>query len=207
MNSPLTCAKGSNDGDSILEKKPKNEDKISNLLIIVLVKTKANRVTLESELAFALENYGITTVQSHKTRLIGYTELSKKEVIAVCQKNKTDGVLVVRLLDSEAENSYSYNQRAQYTGSGFSSANSSGVMIKGGKTYSWGDYAFGNYFDSISSSRVEVQSDIYHVNGAKQLMTDDIIMRVDPRDEEVAIGKFAKKLSKKISKQKFMVRN
>ncbi|UXX78328.1 hypothetical protein N7E81_13275 [Reichenbachiella carrageenanivorans] len=191
----------------VVKKGPKTEEKINKLLLIVLVRTKENRITLEDELGYDLGDYGISTVSSYKTRLVGSDRLNKDEVLAVCHKHGADGVLVVRLVDSKEENGYSYNQRSQYTGAGFTSANSSGVVIGGGQTYSWGDYEFGNYFDAVSSTRMEIQSDIYHINEAKQLMTDDILMRVDPREEEEAIAKFAKKLSKKVSKQKFIVKD
>lgn len=190
----------------IIRKDPSSEVKINKLLIIVLLRTNDNRVTLEDELGYDLGDYGISTVSSHKTRLAGSERLTKKDVRAVCDKHGADGVLVVRLVDLQEENSYSYNQRSQYTGAGFTSANSSGVVIAGGQSYSWGDYAYGNYFDTVSSDRIEIQSDIYHVGNDKQLMTDDIVMRIDPRDVEVSIAKFAKKLSKKVSKQKYIVR-
>lgn len=190
----------------VIRKEPSVDTKINKLLIIVLLRTNENRVTLEDELGYDLGDYGISTVSSHKTRLAGSERLTKKEVRAVCDKHGADGVLVVRLVDLEEENSYSYNQRSQYTGAGFTSANSSGVVIAGGQSYSWGDYAYGNYFDAVSSDRIEIQSDIYHVGDDKQMMTDDIVMRLDPRDEEAAIAKFAKKLSKKVSKQKYIIR-
>ncbi|WP_456462848.1 hypothetical protein [Reichenbachiella sp.] len=190
----------------VVKKDPKSEVKINKLLVIVLLRTKENRVTLEDELGYVLGDYGISTVSSHKTRLIGSERLTKKEVRAVCDKHGADGVLVVRLVDIEEENGYSYNQRSQYTGAGFTSANSSGVVISGGQSYSWGDYTYGNYFDAVSSDRIEIQSDIYHVGDDKQLMTDDTIMRIDPREVEKSIAKFAKKLSKKVSKQKYIVK-
>jgi len=190
----------------IVKKDPQTEDKINKLLIIVLLKTKENRVTLENELGYDLGDYGISTKSSHNTRIASSEQLTKEAVIAVCEKHGADGVLVVRLIDSKDENSYSYNERSQYTGAGFTSSNSSGVVIGGGKTYSWGDYAYGNYFDAVSSTKILVQTDIYLVKGAKQLMAEDFSMRIDPREEEKAIGDFAKKLSKKIAKQKFMVK-
>lgn len=191
----------------VIKQDPAPEAIINKLLLIVLLRTNENRVTLEDELGYDLGDYGISTVSSHKTRLAGSERLSKKDVRAVCDKYGADGVLVVRLVDIEEENSYSYNQRSQYTGAGFTSANSSGVVIAGGQSYSWGDYAYGNYFDAVSSDRIEIQSDIYHVGSDKQLMTDDIIMRIDPREIENSIAKFAKKLSKKVSKQKYIVRS
>lgn len=205
----LTCslAQANTPRIEVVKKGPKVEEKINKLLIIVLVRTKENRVTLEDELGYDLGDYGISTVSSYKTRLIGSERLNKEEVLAVCHKHGADGVLVVRLVDSQEENGYSYNQRSQYTGAGFTSATSSGVVIGGGQSYSWGDYEFGNYFDAVSSTRVEIQSDIYHINNAKQLMTDDILMRIDPREEEESIAKFAKKLSKKVSKQKYIVKD
>lgn len=201
------CTLANNLPIELISKEPKTDVTINKLLIIVLLRTNDNRVTLEDELGYDLGDYGISTVSSHKTRLVGSERLTKKEVTAVCEKHGADGVLVVRLVDLEEENSYSYNQRSQYTGAGFTSATSSGVVIAGGQSYSWGDYEYGNYFDAVSSDRIEIQSDIYHVGDDKQLMTDDIVMRIDPRDVEVSIGKFAKKLSKKVSKQKYIVRD
>lgn len=199
-------SKANTSAPEVVKKEPQTEVKINKLLVIVLLRTKENRITLEDELAYDLGDYGISTKSSHNTRLAGSERLTKKEVRAVCDKYGADGVLVVRLVDIEEENSYSYNQRSQYTGAGFTSANSSGVVIAGGQSYSWGDYAYGNYFDAVSSDRIEIQSDIYHVGDDKQLMTDDIVMRIDPREVEKSIAKFAKKLSKKVSKQKYIVK-
>lgn len=190
----------------LVKKDPQAEVKINKLLVIVLLRVKENRVTLEDELGYDLGDYGIATVSSHNTRLVGSERLTKKEVLAACDKHGADGVLVIRLVDIEQENSYSYNQRSQYTGAGFTSANSSGVVIAGGQSYSWGDYTYGNYFDAVSSSKIEIQSDIYHISSDKQLMTDDTRMRIDPREVEKSIAKFAKKLGKKVSKQKYIVK-
>ncbi|WP_420580757.1 hypothetical protein [Reichenbachiella sp.] len=190
----------------LVKKEPQTNVTINKLLVIVLVRTKENRITLEDELGYDLGDYGISTISSHSTRLVGSERLTKKGVLAVCEKEGADGVLVVRLVDIEEENSYSYNQRSQYTGAGFTSVNSSGVVIAGGQSYSWGDYTYGNYFDAVSSSKIEIQSDIYHISSDKQLMTDDTRMRIDPREVEKSIAKFAKKLSKKVSKQKYIVK-
>ncbi|MEP2023290.1 hypothetical protein [Reichenbachiella sp.] len=200
-------ARANNTALEVIKKDPPTELKINKLLVIVLVREKENRTTLEDELGYDLGDYGISTKSSHSTRLASSKKLTKEEVIAVCKKHEADGVLVIRLVDSKEENSYSYNQRSQYTGAGFTSANSSGVVMSGGETYSWGDYAYGNYFDTVSSTRVEIQSDIYHIGEDKQLMTDDVIMRVGPSEIEKSIEKFAKKLSKKVSKQKYIVRD
>jgi hypothetical protein len=182
-----------------------SSEKISKLLVIVLVQNVENRRTLEDELRYTFGDYDVEAVSSYNTILAGSERLSKANVLKVCEQKGTDGVLVVRLVDSKQENSYSYNQRSQYTGAGFSSNNSSGVVYSNGSSHSWGDYAYGNYFDTVSSTKILVQSDVYLVEGAKLLYVKDTKMRVGEVEE--AIGKFAKKLSKKISKQKFMVGN
>lgn len=193
----------SHDTSSVLEVLEGGQ--IHKLLIIVLVQNVENRRTLEDELRYSFGDYDIEAIVSHNTVLAGAERLTKEKVLMVCKEKQTDGVLIVRLVDMKQENSYSYNQRSQYQGAGFSSNNSSGMVYSNGSSYSWGDYAYGNYFDTVSSTKVLVQSDVYLVEGAKQLFVNDTKMRVGEIEE--AIGQFSKKLVKKIARQKFMAKS
>ena len=167
------------------------EDQINKLLIIVLDGLRENRETMELELSYDFADMGIANVLSHETTLQSVKKLSKEIVLDACKKHEADGVLLVRLIDVEQENEYSYNQPSQYTGGG---------------VYFWGDYsyAYGNYFDAVKSSKVIIETDIYTVPGAKLVFQERRRMKVG--DVEVAIGKFAGKVSKRISKQRFMVK-
>ncbi len=186
----------------------KEGPKINKLMVIVLVDNIENRITLEDELKYTFGDYGVTVLPSHKTALKNRRKHTKQGVLEVCKKNGVDGVLVVKLLDAEQKNSYSYNQRTQYTGGASGTATSSGVVIAGGQTYSWGEYAYGNYFDTVSSTKIVVQSDIHHITDghedSKILFVDNTKFQVG--DVEEAIGKFAKKLTKKVVKKKVLVR-
>ncbi|UXP32299.1 hypothetical protein N6H18_18330 [Reichenbachiella agarivorans] len=185
-----------------LDKKTKedNEPKIERLLIIVLVRNVENRKTLEEELSFDFSDKGVHTVLSYNTRLAGLEHVREEDVLATCKKNNADGVLLVKLIDVEEQNAYSYNQRSQYTGAGTPSYNSSGVVINNTGVYAWGDYAYGNYFDAVSSNIIEIKSDLYHTGEKKIIFTNTSKMRVGEIEE--AIGKFSKKLSKQIVKSK-----
>lgn len=171
--------------------KKQPEEQISKLLIIVLDGLKENRNTLELELAYDFGDYGIDVVLSHETTLVSAKSINKQMVIDQCKHHGTDGVLLVRLVDVEKENEYSYNQRTQYTGGG---------------VYFWGDYsyAYGNYFDAVKSSRVVIETDIYAFPSEKLVYEKESRMRV--KDPEEGIGKLAAKISKTVSKQKFMVK-
>ena len=188
--------------------KPKEEGpQINKLLVIVLVMNLENRITLEDELKYTFGDYGVTTIPSNRTILKNKKKLTKEGVLQVCKENNIDGVLLIKLLDSEQQNSYSYNQRSQYTGGTSGSATGSGVVFANGSTYSWGEYAMGNYFDAVSSTKVVVQSDIHHITDGHE---DSKILFIDNNrftvsDAEEAIGKFAKKLTKKIVKKKILV--
>ncbi|MFY0625498.1 MAG: hypothetical protein JXR07_04345 [Reichenbachiella sp.] len=189
---------------------PKYEgEKINKLLVIVLVQKLDNRITLEDELKYTFSDYGVTAVPSHGTTLRVPKNLSKDKVLGVCKKGGFDGVLVVKLVDIEEQNGYSYNQRSQYTSGGTASATSTGVVIGGGQSYSWGQYAYGNYFDTVKSSKVDIQSDVFKVN--EDFTKEDMIFAADTKmrvgETEKAIGDFAKKLTKKVVKKKLLVRS
>ncbi|RJE74169.1 hypothetical protein [Reichenbachiella sp. MSK19-1] len=179
-----------------------DKPKIEKLLVIVLVQTIENRRVLEEELAFEFSDYGVSTVLSHNTRLGGSEHLTAKEVAAVSKRNGADGVLLVKLVDIEKQNAYSYNQQSQYTGAGTPSYNSSGVVINNTGVYAWGDYAYGNYFDTVSSNIMEVQSDLFLATSTDPLFSSDTKMRVG--EVEKAIGKFSKKLTKQVIKSKYV---
>ncbi|MCV9385160.1 hypothetical protein [Reichenbachiella ulvae] len=183
-------------------KKPTKETQVDKLLVIVLVRNIENRRTLERELAYDFKDYGVVTVLSHTTRLAGAEHITKEDAKAVCQEHGADGVLVVKLVDMEKQNAYSYNQKEQYTGAGTPSATSSGVVFTNRGTYSWGTYAYGNYFDAVSSNIVEIQSDLYDVGSEQMLFQDDYKFRVG--EIEAAIGKFSGKLTKRVVKSKHL---
>ncbi|MGL1889216.1 MAG: hypothetical protein OCD76_22070 [Reichenbachiella sp.] len=183
-----------------IEKKKKPEPQIEKLLIIVLVRNIENRKTLEDELGWDFYDYGVKNVSSYTTRLSGSEHITKKEVLATCKKVEADGVLFVRLIDIEEENSYSYNQRSQYQGAGAPSATSSGVVITNQGSYSWGSYAYGNYFDAVSSSTVIIETHLYNVATEERLYTNKTNMRVGVVEE--AIEKFSRQTTKKVLKTK-----
>ncbi|PIB36018.1 hypothetical protein BFP72_11740 [Reichenbachiella sp. 5M10] len=188
------------------KKKPKDQDpKIERLLIVVLVRNVEQRKILEDELSYDFSDYGIKTILSYTTRLAGAEHVTKEEVKRVCKKTNADGVMIVKLVDIEQQNGYSYNQRAQYQGAGAPSATSSGVVFTNRGTYSWGDYAYGNYFDAVSSNIVEIQTDIYHVDSEKRVFQNDNKFRVG--EIESAIGKFSKTTTKRVVKTKQIKRN
>lgn len=171
--------------------KKKPEAQINKLLIIVLDGIKENRETLELELSYDFADMGVANVLSHETTLTRAKKITKQLVLDACGKHEADGVLLVRLIDVEQENQYSYNQPSQYTGGGI---------------YFWGDYsyAYGNYFDAVKSSKVIIESDVYTVPEAKLVFQERRRMKVG--DVEEAIGKFAAKVSKRISKQGILVK-
>lgn len=179
--------------------KPK-EPTIDKLLIVVLVQNIENRRTLEEELAYDLSDYGIRAVLSHSTRLGGADNITKEDVKKVCAKHGANGVLMVKLVDLEKQNSYSYNQEAQYTGAGAPTTTSTGIVFTNRGTYSWGTYAYGNYFDAVSSNVMEIQSDLIYVETEELLFQEDSKFRVGEVEE--AIGKFSKTLTKKVVKTK-----
>jgi len=170
------------------KKKPKYQ--INKLLIIVLHGQVENRRILETELSFDFYDLGVKTITSHKTKLVSMKHVTKQSVVEVCETEGADGVLLVRLVDTEQENQYSYNQRTQYTGGG---------------VYFWGDYnyAYGNYFDAVNSTKVIIETDVYTVPDAQLIFEEERQFSVGEVEE--AIGKFAGKVSKRIFKQKFLV--
>lgn len=187
--------------------KPLGTVKIQKIMIVVLVKNMENRITLEDELKYAFSDYGILAVPSHTTRLKDPSKLKSEHILPACKKHGVDGVLVVDIEQEERTNTYSYNQPTQYYSGGNPSANSSGFVISKGKTHSWGQYAFGNYFDVVNSPRAFIYTDVLKVNddysGSRIIYKGETIMRVG--DMEKAIGAFSKKLTKQLVRRDFLV--
>ena len=169
---------------------PKNENRLNKLMIIALVGNYENRKTVEEEIRLRMSLMGMSAVSSYKTKLHSNNNLNKEMVIKICNELEADGVLIIKLVDIENDSGYSYNPRVQAVPN----------------YYAWGnvDFNYGHNFTAIQSKQVSLQSDILTVADGAKVFEFRYSLSVGS-DPEPAIGTFAKKLAKKIKKEKTVV--
>jgi hypothetical protein len=168
------------------------EEKIHNLLIVTMSGNRANRKTVEKELAYQLGKRGYKAVAAQDTKLAG-VKPEKELILEIADNREADGVLLIQMLSVDTKTLYTTTDQRVNSPTSF---NFMGTYMNYYATYppNW---------QGVKRSDIVLETTLYQVEGEKLVLALKSQNSKVTDLEEFALS-YAKAMAKKLDNSKFL---